>query len=320
MKRNSKEILCSIIVPVFNNESTLDKCLRSLISQKFKGGNHEIIVVDDGSIDNSKNIINTYSVKVLKNNVKTGAYAARNYGIANASGEILVFTDATCYPCSDWLQNLILEFADNQIGCVAGQILSAPPRTLVQNFSKERRTHDMHSNLNREIVSFACGNVAIRREVFESIGLFDESLESGGDGDFAFRVYLDGKFRVAYQPSACVYYNHRDTLGGLLKQAFKYGRGIARFRLNFHGSSGANKSVSLLLNMVILLIQLGGVVIIPWKILKEYQQTQNLMTAFVYPSIDKLHSIWSQSGIVVGLIQYRGQNRSPIPKLINNSQ
>jgi len=320
MTNSSEEIKYSIIVPVYNNANTLERCLKGLMDQDLGNGTCEIIFVNDGSTDHSLQIVNRYPVKVLKSMVKTGAYAARNRGIANSSGNILLFTDATCYPCRDWMQNLILGFTDERIGCVAGQILSAPPRTLVGYFSEDRKTHDMSSNLNREIPSFACGNVAIKREVFERIGLFDESLESGGDGDFAFRVHLDGKFRVAYQPNACVYYNHRETLRGLLGQAFKYGRGIARFRLNYYGSPNANKSISLTRNLVILAIQFGSIIFIPWRILKEYKKTGKLIAAMVYPSIDKLHSIWSQSGIVAGLIQYAGHKRSPIPKLNSNAR
>ncbi len=319
MKNNTKQILFSIIVPVFNNESTLDKCLKGLISQKFQSGKYEIIVVDDGSIDNSQQIINRYSVKVLKNNFKTGAYAARNLGIANASGKILIFTDATCYPCIDWLDNLMSRFEETGVGCVAGQILSAPPLNLVQRFSKDRKTHDMNDNLEREFPSFVCGNVAIKREVFEHSGLFDESLESGGDGDLAFRVKLTGRFRIVYEPSACVYYNYRTTLRGLLKQAYKYGRGIARFRLNYYGLPGANKPISLLRNLAALIFQLATVVVIPLKIPREYKRTENLIVAFAYPSIDKLHAICFHIGLYVGLITYRHYKRSPISKLTPNS-
>ena len=173
----------------------------------------------------------------------------------------------------------------------------------------------MSNYLNREIPFFACGNVAIRREVFERVGLFDESLESGGDGDFSFRVKLDGRYRIVFQSNACVYYNHRETLLGLLKQAYKYGQGIARFRFNYYGSPGMNRPISLFVNIVALLRQLAGVLVIPWKIIREYTRAQSLIIAFAYPSIDKLHSLWFHVGIVAGLIKFRGHKRSPIPKL-----
>lgn len=319
MKINDEHNLCSIIVPVFNSGTTLNSCLEGLARQYLKNGTYEIIVADDGSTDNSLEIAQRYDVKILKSEVRTGAYAARNRGITNASGSILVFTDATCYPCADWLNNLISRFEETGVGCVAGQILSAPPLNLVQRFSKDTETHDMNDNLKREFPSFVCGNVAIKREVFEHTGLFDESLESGGDGDLAFRVKLTGIFRIVYEPSACVYYNYRNTLRGLLGQAYKYGRGIARFRLNYYGLPGANKPISLFHNLAALIFQLATVVVIPLKIPREYKRTESLISAFAYPSIDKLHTICFHIGILMGLIIYRHYKRPPFSKLTLNS-
>ena len=314
-EKNENTIDCSIIVPTFNSEKTIDACLNALLNQSIRQHGCEIIVVDDGSSDNTLQITERYPVKIIKNNIKTGAYAARNRGIINASGNIIVFTDATCFPCFSWLSNLLSGFKNIRVGCVGGQILSAPPHTIIQHFCADRKTHDMQKSLDREIPSFACGNVAIRREVFKRIGLFDQSLQSGGDGDFSFRVKLDGKYRIAFQPDACVYYNHRETLPALLGQAYKYGKGIACFRLNYHECPGMNRPVEIWPNVVTLIRQIIGILIIPVKAGRDLRRISEFTKALVFQCIDKLHSLWFHAGIVIGLIKFRGQKRSQIPKL-----
>ena len=89
----------SIIVPAYNSEKYIEKCLESLINQTYK--NIEILIIDNNSTDNTANICNKY---VMKNkNIKylfcetKGASAARNYGIKNSSGEFICFIDADDY-------------------------------------------------------------------------------------------------------------------------------------------------------------------------------------------------------------------------------
>lgn len=316
-EKNENTAGCSIIVPTFNSEKTIDACLQALFGQSIQHHNCEIIVVDDGSNDRTLQIVERYPVKVIKNQIKTGAYAARNLGIKQASGNILVFTDATCFARSGWLSNLLLGFKDAQVGCVGGQILSAPPHTIIQHFCADRKTHDMQKFLDREIPFFAGGNVAIRREVFKRIGLFDQSLQSGGDGDFSFRVKLDGKYRIAFQPDACVYYNYRETLCALLGQAYKYGRGIARFRLKHYGRLKMSRPVKVWPNVVALIRQVIGILVIPVRAGRDLRRIDKFTKALVFQFIDKLHSIWFHAGIVIGLIKFRGQKRSNIQPLIS---
>ena len=98
----------SIIVPVYNVEAYLDKCLSSLVKQNYN--DYEVIVVNDGSIDKSREIMKKYEKEYMcikafdKEN--TGVSDTRNYGITLARGEYLVFIDSDDYVDSDFLFNL----------------------------------------------------------------------------------------------------------------------------------------------------------------------------------------------------------------------
>ena len=95
--------LVSVVIPVYNSEKYLEECLNSIISQTYQ--NIEIIVIDDGSSDNSVRVVESYLPKVsLIKQKNLGVSAARNRGIEASKGELLVFLDS-----DDWLSNDIIE-------------------------------------------------------------------------------------------------------------------------------------------------------------------------------------------------------------------
>lgn len=99
----------SIIIPVYNKGQYLNKCLQSIKNQSFK--NFEVIIIDDGSTDNSINIIDTYIrndkrfTKIESNHMGVGN--ARNKGLSNVNGDWVVFVDADDYLDSDYLNKMI---------------------------------------------------------------------------------------------------------------------------------------------------------------------------------------------------------------------
>lgn len=99
-----KSPLVSVIIPFFNEEKYLDKCISSLLDQSHK--DIEIIVVDDGSTDSSASVARKYRVKYLYQDHQ-GSGAARNYGVSEAKGEIMVFADADMHFDEEYVDNLI---------------------------------------------------------------------------------------------------------------------------------------------------------------------------------------------------------------------
>lgn len=100
----------SIIVPVYNVEEYIDDCLKSIFNQSFK--DYEVIVVNDGTKDNSMDIVKNYDVKVI-NQENAGLSAARNTGVKSSTGEYLLFIDSDDYIEKDLLKNINNNLKDN---------------------------------------------------------------------------------------------------------------------------------------------------------------------------------------------------------------
>ena len=91
----------SVIIPVYNGEGTIAECLEALASQDMPRREFEVIVVDDGSTDGTAAIVKQFDVKYIHQE-NTGPATARNVGVKNAQGKIVVFTDADCVPEPNW--------------------------------------------------------------------------------------------------------------------------------------------------------------------------------------------------------------------------
>lgn len=109
----------SVIVPAWNAEKTLVRCLKSLTRQTLAQERYEIIIVDDGSTDRTADIADQFSV-VYHYQENCGPAAARNAGVSLAKGAVIFFTDADCVPDPDWLEEMSAPFARPEVAAVKG--------------------------------------------------------------------------------------------------------------------------------------------------------------------------------------------------------
>ena len=219
--------MVSVIVPAFNAERVIGGCLEALRAQDYPEKRIEIIAVDNRSTDGTAAVMSRHGVRVVAERRVQSSYAARNAGLLEARGAILCFTDADCLPDPGWVRALAAALTDDDAGGVAGRIEAAPGETLVERFQADENVLDAANAFTRPALPFAqTANAAYRRVVFERVGLFDPSLVSGGDLDFAWRMQRAG-WGLAYAPHALVRHRHRKTLGGLVKLYAKNARGAA---------------------------------------------------------------------------------------------
>lgn len=220
----------SIIVPVLNREKSIGPCLQSLIELDYP--DFEIIIVDNGSVDNTRKIIANYPVKLLYEK-QIGAYLARNRGIDAARGEIIAFTDSDCVADKNWLRNLARNFRSNNTGGVGGNLLPFSPRTITEAFLALGRLRIYHSKRISQIgkqgnrfLSHALGsaNMSFRKSVLVSVKGFNPRLpDFGGDYDLTWRVKRAG-YEIIYDPEALVHHHMRNSISKMLKQFYTFGR------------------------------------------------------------------------------------------------
>lgn len=218
----------SVIIPIYNGEFDIPELLGCLQAQTYPTERVEYLVVDNGSSDASARLLKTAAsegiIQVLQENCIQSSYAARNQGIRAAKAEIIAFTDADCRPQPDWLSNLILPFADKNIGIVAGEIVAVEGKSLLEKHADRYQVLSQQHTLNHSFCPYGqTANLAIRRQVFQEVGLFRPYLTTGGDADMCWRIQRQADWRLAFAEEAIVRHRHRATFREYYKQWRRYG-------------------------------------------------------------------------------------------------
>ncbi|MCP3685664.1 MAG: glycosyltransferase [bacterium] len=224
----------SIIIPVYNAEKSILKTLEALEKQTTK--DFEVIVVNDGSTDNSYKLVKEFKTKLKIRSYSqknAGPAKARNLGAKNAKGDIVVFTDSDCIPNSNWLEEMLKPFKKKNVVGVEGTYRTLNhDRMIARYVGYEINTNHIRKAKLGNIDFIGTYSAAYRRKEFLAVGGFNTLFKSANaeDPELSFRLNQKG-YNMVFNPRAQVWHPHPDTLLKYLKQ--QYGRGYWAFPLYF---------------------------------------------------------------------------------------
>ena len=195
----NRDSLVSVIIPTYNRANVVQKAVDSVLDQTYK--NTEIIIVDDGSTDNTKQALLPYGSRIKYLNKKQGVSSARNLGIKKAAGEYMAFLDSDDEWYPEKLEKQLKYFEKNpNHGMVytSYEQISNDVRQLCYSSAQS-----VEGNLFNEILrSFginlfiATPSIMIRKEVFFDIGYYNENLITGEDIELYLRIAR--KYSIGY--------------------------------------------------------------------------------------------------------------------------
>ncbi len=217
----------SVIIPIYNRPEEAKELLDSLNIQSFK--NFEIIIVEDGSTLPCKDIVDQYSDLKIEYFFKpnSGPGDSRNFGMAKAKGDFLIFFDSDCIIPPNYFQEVEDFISKNPVDCYGA------PDAAHESFSNVQKAINFamtsifttggirgKKNLldNYQPRSF---NMGMRKEVYEDLGGFSD-LHPGEDPDLSYRI-MNAGYKVKLIENAFVYHKRRIDFGKFAKQVYKFG-------------------------------------------------------------------------------------------------
>ncbi|MEI7998225.1 MAG: glycosyltransferase [Candidatus Omnitrophota bacterium] len=213
----------SVIVPAYNAQDTIGKTLRALIEQDYSQ-TFEIIVVDDGSTDQTADVVHSFTTVRYFHQPNAGPAAARNQGACLAQGNFLAFTDSDCIPHKDWLSKITQGFVASDVAVVMGSYGIANSENLLA-FCVYKEIIFRHEYLLSDFPKvFGSYNFCIKRNVFEQVKGFNISYlnASGEDNDLSYKI-INAGWRIYFERKALVDHYHPTQIRKYLKEQFRHG-------------------------------------------------------------------------------------------------
>jgi len=303
------DISVTVIIPCYNEENNISRCLESLEKLDYPTSLVQVIVVDNGSQDRSRMIASQFRIQLLQ---KAGGTigAVRNYGAKFAHGDILAFVDADCVVSTDWIRSFLQYFRDkdNKVG-IAGSPPPPPPEgNLLQHawFS-----HRMEKYIG-EAEYIGSANLIISQSLFNHVGGFDETIPSGEDYDLCTRVIQTGYKVISDYRIKSYHYGYPSTISAFVKREIWHGKGMT---VDFKAPL---KSRPLMLSLLYLLCNIFiciflffyiifnnslfltltlttiGMELFP-ALLLSFQKTLQRRTATYFPALSTLYFIYGMS-------------------------
>src|SRR5262249_45595677 len=214
----------SVVVCAYNAADTLDECLTSL--EQLTYPDYEIILVNDGSRDRTSEIGHAHPPVRVIDIPNGGLSAARNVGLAAATGDIVAYTDADVRVDRDWLTFLVQPFLTSDVVASGGPNVVPPDDPPMAQCIARAPGGPTHVLLDDRTAEHVPGcNMAFKREALLAIGGFNAVyLRAGDDVDVCWRLQARG-WKIGFAASALVWHHHRSTVNAYWRQQVGYGEG-----------------------------------------------------------------------------------------------
>ena len=203
-------IKVSFYVPCYNAAKYIRHCLDAILSQTYPV--EEIVVIDDGSSDDSRLIISGFPVKMIRNPCNKGIAAVRNIALNQLKSEFIASIDADCVIGDDWLARCMSNFKDPNVAAVGGKMAELYTATISDYWRKEHLKHHWGEESVTNPIFLSGSNLVLRRDAITKIGLYDEERYKNNyeDVDLSIRLKRSG-FNLIYEPAAEAFHIRTDT-------------------------------------------------------------------------------------------------------------
>jgi hypothetical protein len=218
----------SVVVCSYNGAATLDQCLQSLSMLEYP--DYEVIVIDDGSTDATREILARFPQVRAIHQTNHGLSAARNAGLAAATGTIVAYTDSDCFADPHWLTYLVYQLQHSDAAAVGGPNLTPEDGKLAACVAAcpGQPTHVLERDQVAEHIP-GC-NMAFWRAALEAVNGFDSQYRKAGDDvDICWRLQQAG-YWITFAPGAFVWHHRRQGPLAYLRQQAGYGEAEALLR------------------------------------------------------------------------------------------
>jgi len=224
------QLLCSVVVPVYNGETVIERCLDALGCQSVPGHRYEIIVVDDGSRDATPAVIAAWAdrhpdaqVRLLRQQ-NAGPAAARNHGAREARSPLVLFTDGDCAPTRTWVEAMAAPFVDDSVVGAKGTYVTEQSALIPRFVQAEYEDRYDRMRGQPQIDFIDTYSAAYRRDIFLENGGFDPIFTTASveDQEFSFRLAQKG-YRLVFAPDAAVSHLHDSDLGEYFRRKYYIG-------------------------------------------------------------------------------------------------
>ena len=227
----------SVLIPCYNRAAHIGKVIEAVQVQTHPAD--EIIVVDDASTDESREVVGELPVRLICHETNHGPAVARNTALQAASGDILLYIDADAYAEDNLIAVLLAAYrgAETSTGGIGGRGIECHLESLYDRW-RNYHAHQDFGPRARQNVPYLYGLCAsFKRDALAEVGGFDPffPVNAGEDLDLGYRLKRAG-YRLGYTPDAVVYHQHSDTHQSLKRVQYRwyYWSYLAKQRTGFH--------------------------------------------------------------------------------------
>ena len=213
----------SLYIPCYNAERYLARTLEGALRQTYPLD--EILVIDDGSRDRTREIASRYPVRVLSHDRNRGLPAARNTGFRSARNGLVASLDADCVAEPDWLERLLPHLNDPKVAGAGGSLEETVLTSLADRWRKAHLPEDWGITIITNPPFLFGANGLHRKSAMEEVAGYDEVTwrDSGDDNDISTKLLKKG-YNLVYEPAALVKHIKQDTVRSVLDTRWRWWR------------------------------------------------------------------------------------------------